>query len=57
MGFDDGECEIAPEGVHEFVSDELVVTGRGMLDEVLVCAWCGVSAYEASDDPAARPPL
>ena len=58
MGFDDGVCEVALDGVHQFVLDELAVNATGgQLAKVHRCAGCGVEAYEASDDPAARPPL
>lgn len=51
-------CEVALDGVHQFVLDELAVNATGgQLAKVHRCAGCGVEAYEASDDPAARPPL
>jgi hypothetical protein len=57
VGFDDGVCEVAPDGVHRFVLDELAVNATGgQLAKVHRCA-CGAEAYEATEDPAARPPL
>ena len=57
MGFDDGDCEESATRQHVFVPRELVMDERGKLQQVHQCALCGVEAYEASDDPATRPPL
>lgn len=57
MGFDDGTCEQAANGVHVLVLAELVAEDSGRLGKVHRCALCGAEAYEASEDPATRPPL
>lgn len=55
MGVDDGVCEAAPDGRHDFGLDEVLVRVDGA-DQVATCRTCGVPAYEASR-PDERPPL
>lgn len=57
MGVDDGRCDDAPDGLHDFVLTGVEPAGRAPdvvgIGLVRVCERCGVVAYEASarDDP------
>lgn len=59
MGYDDGDCEEGPDGVHEMRLVALVANDRGLINQVHACHWCGAEAYDASADQEARrrPPL
>lgn len=58
MGYDDGVCELAPDGQHDLQPDVLLIRDEAGVDRQLRCVWCGGLGYEASaaDDPR-RPPL
>ena len=56
MGYDDGVCDQAPDGSHDFQLAEVTGNSSAGLALVDTCRFCGAVVYDALADDR-RPPL